>query len=943
MKTKLRCLLNKKLWAYGLFWSWNLIFLAFMLFGFAPTVLPELLTAVKANEIPAIFMLYGTTITLIPVMAVIIGGTLLRREPERLFAFGYGVEGPLMVVLVVRFFAIRQATTAVSLLLIVAALGIITYLWQLLDKKIDQRSPLLAHVRLIGLTMLLLIGLYVSIWIAFYAFPLGFGFLRSIGEILTNMWDAIIHFRWADIEWRFVPFAVLGGTLMVYTGTLFVLMPIAISILYAKAWLASVRAIVAAYSRPRVAALSTAVILLIVVLFIQSNRQPQQSAFALLETVPADIDAAQTLLDQEEKLRDGLLNAYLAPQRYLSSVGEVRHITELYEEMLDMDEESAEKVQEAYEVVAAPVLYQPVNPIPDNKWRWENQALRNEPADAAELYQQFFDEPIYKGEQEIVIDAARNTWDPVQARAAWQAVDDREIQLLRQELTITEHRDWAEMELHEVYHNVTGQRQEVVYYFSLPETAVITGLWLGNSDNLEERFEYQVAPRGAAQAVYQNEVRRRVDPALIEQIGPSQYRLRAFPVEPLQQNWDNDRFNRLSLEDGPPLHLWLTWQTMAADNEWPLPYLAEKANVFWTDETVRLINGKPMEADNETWLPERVTPSARTTIAEAHQVNFANGQSVVIRPLHSIEPPTPSGDLHLAVVLDRSRSMGKLSDGVATALDELAEWGTADVYLTASEFRGEAASRTTLDELNVDDILYYGGQNPAQLLTQFGELQNGENYDAIFVLTDGSGYELGEAQTAVSIPDAPIWMVHLNGRFPIGYDDDTLAAIQASGGGSVGNIADGMSRLHAGDAADWVDGYEWRVLDEQSTPAANVELHNADDPFVAFAARQIILAEMAAQRGNLSELETLDQLHAIAIENSIVTPYSSMIVLVTERQEELLEELEGEDDRFEREFEEIGETQPPVTVTGVPEPEEWLLIILGVLMLGWYWWGNGLH
>ena len=34
--TFLRKLASPRGWAYGLFWSWNLIFLAFMCLGFAP-------------------------------------------------------------------------------------------------------------------------------------------------------------------------------------------------------------------------------------------------------------------------------------------------------------------------------------------------------------------------------------------------------------------------------------------------------------------------------------------------------------------------------------------------------------------------------------------------------------------------------------------------------------------------------------------------------------------------------------------------------------------------------------------------------------------------------------------------------------------------------------------------------------------------------------------
>ena len=64
------------------------------------------------------------------------------------------------------------------------------------------------------------------------------------------------------------------------------------------------------------------------------------------------------------------------------------------------------------------------------------------------------------------------------------------------------------------------------------------------------------------------------------------------------------------------------------------------------------------------------------------------------------------------------------------------------------------------------------------------------------------------------------------------------------------------------------------------------------------------------------------------------TPYSSMIVLVDARQQQLLDKLANQDDRFQRELEQIGETSP-VTVTGVPEPHEWLLIGLALLILAW--------
>ncbi|MEZ4647009.1 MAG: hypothetical protein R3E31_30505 [Chloroflexota bacterium] len=79
----------------------------------------------------------------------------------------------------------------------------------------------------------------------------------------------------------------------------------------------------------------------------------------------------------------------------------------------------------------------------------------------------------------------------------------------------------------------------------------------------------------------------------------------------------------------------------------------------------------------------------------------------------------------------------------------------------------------------------------------------------------------------------------------MGYDDDTLAAIQGSGGGTVGSIAKARIRWLA--AADIVDNYTWTVIPSTNT-AAFSDL-TSDAAFASLAARHLILAEMVAQRG----------------------------------------------------------------------------------------------
>jgi hypothetical protein len=110
------------------FWTWNLIFLAFMSFGFAPIMLPEVITAVRTGTITAAFLVYALVLTSVPMAAVILGLTVLRRSPSRLFAMGFVVEGPLMLMLAVRFFLIRQATPGTTLMMAIALLGMAAFL-----------------------------------------------------------------------------------------------------------------------------------------------------------------------------------------------------------------------------------------------------------------------------------------------------------------------------------------------------------------------------------------------------------------------------------------------------------------------------------------------------------------------------------------------------------------------------------------------------------------------------------------------------------------------------------------------------------------------------------------------------------------------------------------------------------------------------------------------
>jgi len=940
--------------AFGLFWSWNLIFLAFMSLGFAPTMLPETFTAVRTGAIPAAYLLYALILALIPVACVLLGLTVLRRSPGRLFALGYVVEGPLMLLLVIRFFAVRQTTPAITLLLLTALLGMGAFLWDLFSPN----GRRLSWLRLVGLTLMVVVALYAASWIVFYALPISAYALTWLRNTLA---DLPTFFR--DLGRSLVDiitnnpamfsFIFLGMILGLYTATLFVLTPIAAPLLSLRAWWRSLTRSIDRHGWAAPVLLVSAVIVICAGTFVWTNRQPQKLAFTLLEKPPASEQEATALLKRSEAIRAGLLNAYLAPFRYISAVGEVRHISTMYEDAFHLSPQRAMAMQSLFESVAHPLLYEPVHPSVYVEGKVvDNRALVEEPNEAAQLYQRFFDAPIIQAERPTIVAAVRSTWSAEQAEAAWQAVDDREVHLTSQEIQLTPHGDWADIELHEVYQNQTSQQQEVVYYFNLPESAVITGLWLGSSPEKSKAFNFQVAPRGAAQAVYREQTRIRMDPALVEQIGPRQYRLRAYPVPPLRINYDQ-KTGRAQVDQAPELHMWLAWREMVQGGDWPLPRLAEKRNVYWDAKTQHLLNGTKMDIAQDAWLPETLA-APQPALPTAHRLDLPTGQTVLALPTSQVQLPALPSPLRLAVVLDRSHSMQVHSREVADAFQTIRQAANptpVDVYLTSSSYRGEQPSILPLDQLDPASIVYFGGQNAAELVAQFDALRGDRQYDTVLVLTDGSGYELGASPLDVPIPPVPVWLVHLGSDIPLGYDDQTLEAIQASGGGVTGNVQSALERLAvslakpAGSTAaqpvsDLVDGFLWVTLPTAEAGSTipiglQVTSHDPHDGFAALAARRLILAEMQRMRIALDQLENLDQLHALAVQYGIITPYSSMIVLVNTQQQALMEQLAQLDDRFNREVEAIGETKPstPLPLTGVPEPHEWLLLGMAAILL----------
>jgi putative PEP-CTERM system integral membrane protein len=869
-----------------LFWISNGTLILVLCVGFMPMIGTLLLRDSLSGQVPIDLMLPFFGLVGVPVATAIAGSKKQQEKlPLSLFELFYAIEAPILSACVIRLFMLRDLTPGSSFLLVsglIGFLGSCYWFWQQRQAESveQQRGDL---VSLVGLTLFLLVSLYLSAIAIFFALPVGVWFLAHLEVVLISL--------------VILPLFVCGFALSS--------LPFGMVFVAQKLWWQNFRQSIDRYGKSQIQALVSGLAIGWLGLLIILSHQPQVEAFKLLTQQPID---RSVNLQKSEQIRQGLLNAYLADYRYLRKPDD-RAVLNAYE-WLKFPYPIAQGIQDAYNLVTEPFTYQGKSE--------DRQAAEN-------LYAQFFDTPIIRAENDTIRHAVESNFNRSEVNAGLLSINTKRVLLAQQQVTVAAHGDWADVELHETYENQTLDLQEIFYYFSLPESATVTGVWLGETSNKSLSFPFQVSTRGAAQKIYKEQIQRRVDPALLEQVGPQNYRLRVYPV--------------LTNE---PMHMWMTYKVMKQGNTWPLPQLNERRNVYWNQRTQRTIDGKPV-AGNDKWLPDSI--SADKSAPAVHQLTLPNGSNIIAKPFDPKGYSLPQNK-RLAIVLDSSYSMNAHRSELVKAIDWLQTKvlpnNQMDLYLTASP--ASKPQLLQLSDFKPHTAVFYGLIDPQQMLAQFETLRQGSGnsqYDAIIAITDRGSYELTPDKNPTKSVSAPLWMVHLGG-LPSAYDDATLAAIQTSGGSISTDVQTVMQRIATLPSSgqntsllNVVDNYAWFL---SQTPDPNVK---QDQGFAPVAARQWVT--QVSQSLKPTQLKELDAVHVLAKRYNLVTPYSSMIVLVNDQQKQDLKKAEQDKDRFQREGEDQQLPLPSSpqlpspqssNVSSTPEPAEWLLLAIVTLMLG---------
>ena len=872
--------------AWLTFWPLNVLGVLVVVFGFVPmALLPMLLDAVDGL---ASWEMLGSSLVLcaVPIVSVVHAWRHRahhREHPVDLLAFLMGMELPLVVLTAARLFGMQQMSGSAEILYSAIVVGgLVAEARAVFGERLPRQQFLdgLLHALLV---MRATAGVYVGAVLATLTVPF-IGLM--VAEFVARPVKLLMFLLVA-------PLALLWLLVMV--------MPIATPIAWIHGVVRSGRAVREAWGLDDLLVTTISPLGALVVVVAAHWAQPHEGLLERLDPAPATDAERRALVDDRERVARGLLASYLARHTYVGDddVDAWGRLWSLEGKLVHRSNLAG--IDATMRNVARPFLY---------RGEWSHDARA-----AQRLYRQFFGRELERDHGAALRAALSARWDRDQRFAGFVDVGQARVRLASQDIDIRQDVPGVvAVELHDVWVNQTTTEQEVGLYFELPESAAVTGLWLGPTADKAEAFAHIVAPRGAAQQLYREEVRARRDPALLEQVGPRQYRLRVFPI-PARVRASRDVWSPAYRDvAAPPVHVWLAYEAVPHDDgSVPLPLLRERRNGFWDDSAERRVTlARAAAAATETFVVDAVDavdgggwvqgvalpPLPRARIAAV--VDDA-GTCAALEPADA--PPLPSlAGRVVDVVIDRSLAMGDRREELKAALATLAQSGAALSYvLGSSALRNEPP--VVIDRVNaadVDGMVFFGAAQPKELLRQLLQVRGGALGDLVIVLAGEASFDVAddEALPLGRLPGGRLprtLIVHVGGAMPAGYDDATLDAVRRSGGTASSNLRDALLRLQD---TVWIDGVRF-------VPRVDDAACARTGPGRALVARQHILR---ADRGGKAPVEALDGLHGLAKSASVATPYSSLIVLVNDQQRARLARLSSEDDRFEREVEDDAKT-----------------------------------
>lgn len=686
-------------------------------------------------------------------------------------------------------------------------------------------------------------------------------------------------------------FSVLG----LCGGLFLVCIPFAFPILLGLLVWKAAKTVMERHSKQTATALVMIPMAVLVLVFVSSWFSPSSvvlkalATFHTVDTFSEKMEKAVSLSGKEKDVELAVTEWSRNSTRYPLKEGD-RWLSALYKDKLHFSKILADGLESAFYALATPFVYKSYGVS-------EQQLYTN--------YQAVYGVPF-----------GSRTTTSVQSSKNVEIVT-RQISAVTSQASI-----FATVTYEEEYRNTTSTEQEVIYEFSLPVDAVVTDLDLGP----ELEFQGQIAPRGAARRTYEQQLVRRRDPALIEQVGPRQYRLRVYPIPGI-----NDK----STLNGRNQKVRFTYVTPVSWNGIPLPAFSKKQNMTEVNlKQTASVNGKEMAVDQENSLiPDTAQRMAycndqikfgtqtfqgmTVTFGLDDKTNICAGQAKVV-PQRS--------DKTLALVIDISAANSKSLTGNLEKLfkenNALLQGGRADVYYANNSGMSDLVPLTKGSF--VPPKAYFG---LPPTLTDLQKIT--KNYDAIILLTGNTQpiYTDTTDERGVRL-NQPVFIYHVYGKIPA-YPDTVTTSLLASGGTVVDSLAEAYYRIPKRLGEGELARNGWFSLLGQGAVAPSVpqgsfqsvgtnivkpnnplpEKRNSVSPEEAIAVKHAIFSSIRQYAGGdlWSDIPKLDGFNTQAQDSGIVTPFSSSLALVNTFQQMQLDQNAQDTGRYETDT-----VQPPV-------------------------------
>jgi hypothetical protein len=929
-----------------LFWAWNLVGVAVVVFGVLPFVVVDLVKDAAVGLARWDFVASIAILCLVPVATTAYAFAHRKRyreEPAELFELFFGVELPLLAITAGRLYAFASLGHAAEFVYVALVAGGLVAESRLVLGARFPKSQVLDGLSHGFLTLRMVAGVYVGFLLANVTVPL----LLASGK---NAVDVVID---SDGVAAVVALVLFPATIMAAATLALVLtLPITAPLAWWRALQHSGALVRARWGLDDLLFTSGAPVVIAVMGFIMLVPQPHKQAFALLDKTPTTDDERRALAAAAPDIEAGLVDAWLGRHRYVFD-----NNNDVWARAWALDLKGRSRRHEALVDVNATF-----NEIA-RPFTFDGQHDRDAERAKAQ-YRAYFGSEIELDHAAAAQQALAARWSRAERFSAFIDEGKDRARLVAQDVVVDGAHGVFDVEVHDVWQNQTPQDLEVTLSFALPVSAAISGVWVSPTAHKEDGAAFTVSPRGAAQQVFEEAKRSRSDkPALVEQVGPGQYRFRVFPIPartPRSRSLTDAE--GWTAGDAAQVHVWLKYQALPDDNgQAPLPLLTSRRNGFWDTDTARVVDGasvagvaahgggqwvqgtstktqarQPVMARVPRPPPPRVAPTGLVAVNVDDIVGFApkgptpKGPASLDPPIAPLAPPRPAPPLPqeitsavdaaatpalppppppafdcvrltpenaptlaltgkvVDVVIDRSRGVAPHTAVVKDALARLrASGATVQVILGTNALYGDSAR--AVDDVNVDALAFVGAATPGELLQQARAAHAGAAADAVVILAGTTSFSVSDARAPVA-PLPRTVLLHVSGRMPSGYDDAVLDAIRQSGGTTTARLDDALARLAEG---FFVDGYS---VDVAADGSACVD----DGVVEAVVARAAIALADRTQKAPPGEL---DRLHFVATKAGVVTPYSSMIVLLNPAQRQRLAQLAQGHDRFTREQE----------------------------------------